>query len=192
MTTWRRLQPAGSRLVSTLVLWVRSIMTSPRWFRFYAVGAAGMVVQAGVFAVLTLVLARHYLVATAIAVEMAVLHNFFWHRRWTWADRRDSGALGQLLRFHLTTGVASIGGNLLFMRLLVGGLHLHPLLAGLVTVAGCSLVNFVVSDKLVFSRVAQPLGCRVETRLDPCPPVSRSLDMSVEAAGTSARATSAP
>jgi putative flippase GtrA len=131
-------------------------MVTQRWFRFYAVGAAGMVVQAGVFAALTLVLGPHYLVATAVAVEVAVLHNFFWHRRWTWADRRDSRALGQLLRFHLTTGVASIGGNLLFMRLLVGGLHIHPLLAGLVTVAGCSAVNFVVSDQVVFT---SPLRC---------------------------------
>ncbi len=46
-------------------------------------------VPAGVFAALTLLLGPHYLVATALAVEMAVLHNFFWHRRWTWADRRD-------------------------------------------------------------------------------------------------------
>jgi len=164
-------------------------MAPRRWFRFYAVGAAGVVVQAGVFAALALPLGPHYLVATAIAVEMAVLHNFFWHRRWTWADRRDSGALRQLLRFHLTTGVASLGGNLLLMRLLVGGLHLHPLIASLITVAGCSLVNFMVSDQVVF--VAQPLGCRVETRLDPCVAVSTGLDTSVEAAGTSACATSA-
>lgn len=126
-------------------------MTARRWFRFYAVGAAGAVVQAGVFATLTLLLGPHYLIATAIAVEMAVLHNFFWHRRWTWADRRDSGALRQLLRFHLATGAASLGGNLFLMRLLVGGLHVHPLIAGPVTVAACSLVNFVVSDQVVFA-----------------------------------------
>ena len=136
-------------------------MTTRRWFRFYAVGAGGAVVQAGVFAALALLLGPHYLVATAIAVEMAVLHNFFWHRRWTWADRRDSGALRQLLRFHSTTGVASILANLLLMRLLVGGLHLPPLLASLVTVAGCSLVNFAVSDQVVFAAAGDPLphGC---------------------------------
>ena len=29
----------------------------------------------------------HYLVATAIGVEAAILTNFLWHDRWTWRDR---------------------------------------------------------------------------------------------------------
>jgi putative flippase GtrA len=28
-----------------------------------------------------------YLVATALAVEAAVVHNFLWHQRFTWIDR---------------------------------------------------------------------------------------------------------
>jgi putative flippase GtrA len=31
-----------------------------------------------------------YLAATALAVEAAVVHNFFWHERFTWADRIKS------------------------------------------------------------------------------------------------------
>ena len=139
-------------------------MGARRWLRFYAVGAAGVVVQFGVFAVVALLLEPHYLVATAIAVEAAVLHNFFWHRRWTWADRGDAGALRQLVRFHLTVGVASVGGNLLLMRVLVGGLDLHPLIASLVTVAGCSVVNFVVSDQVVFRGAAFRLPGRDSSR----------------------------
>ena len=30
----------------------------------------------------------HYLWATAAGIETAVLHNFWWHECWTWADRR--------------------------------------------------------------------------------------------------------
>jgi putative flippase GtrA len=127
-------------------------MNGRRWFRFYAVGAAGMAVQAGVFAALTSIGGAPYLAATAIAVETAVLHNFYWHRRWTWADRPDSGALRRLLRFNLTTGLTSILGNLGAMWLLVGLIGFHPLIAGLLTIAACSVVNFVVSDQVVFAR----------------------------------------
>ena len=36
--------------------------------------------------------------ATALAVETALLHNFAWHECWTWNDRRTSWAdrLGRL------------------------------------------------------------------------------------------------
>ena len=129
-------------------------MAARRWLRFYAVGAAGIAVQAGVFAALAPVLGPHYLVATALAVESAVLHNFYWHRRWTWADRREDGAWRQLLRFHGSTGATSLLANLISMRLLVGVFRVHPLLAGLLSIAACSVANFVVSDQVVFGPTA--------------------------------------
>lgn len=59
-------------------------------------------------------------------------------------------ALLRLLHCNLTTGAISILGNLLSMRMLVGQAHLPSLPANLVSIAGCSLVNFLVSDTLVF------------------------------------------
>jgi putative flippase GtrA len=49
--------------------------------RFYTVGAAGVVVQLAALALLKSGFGLGVLPATAIAVEMAVLHNFFWHER---------------------------------------------------------------------------------------------------------------
>ena len=95
----------------------------------------------------------HYLAATALAVETAVLHNFFWHELWTWGDRglaRSGGRIFRLLRFNFTTGLTSIGGNLAFMRILVGELSLPPLVASAASIACCALANFLVSDRLVF------------------------------------------
>lgn len=124
-----------------------------RWLKFNAVGALGMAVQLGALGVFVRVLGLHYLLATALAVEAAVLHNFLWHRRWTWADRPGiaSPAWGLLLlRFNLTTGTVSIVGNLLFMGLLAGAAGLEPLLANLLSIGLCSLVNFLVCDRFVF------------------------------------------
>jgi len=124
-----------------------------RWLKFNAVGALGMAVQLGVLALLVRVAGLHYLAATALAVEAAVIHNFAWHRRWTWADRPGVagpawGAL--LLRFNLTTGAVSIGGNLVSMAVLTGAAGIDPVLASLASIGLCALLNFLVCDQWVF------------------------------------------
>lgn len=124
-----------------------------RWWKFNAVGALGIVVQTAVLALLVHVVRWHYLLATPLAVEAAVLHNFFWHRRWTWADRRQERARevgGALLRFHLGNGLVSILGNIVFMRILVGTLLLEPVLANLLSIVFCSVVNYLLADRFVF------------------------------------------
>jgi putative flippase GtrA len=128
-------------------------ITGKRWLKFNLVGAIGIVVQLAVLGILNGLLKLDYLPATALAVEAAVLHNFLWHERYTWADRASltrRQALLRLLHFNLTTGAISILGNLLLMRMLVGQAHLPSLPANLISIAGCSLVNFLVSDTLVF------------------------------------------
>ena len=57
-----------------------------RWLKFSAVGGIGIGVQLAVLSVLIRA-GVHYLVATAIAVEIALLHNYVWHKHWTWAGR---------------------------------------------------------------------------------------------------------
>jgi putative flippase GtrA len=121
-----------------------------RFARFSIVGAGGIIVQTAVLAALLRFSDIHYMLATAAAVELSVLHNFVWHRRWTWADRRASRAALALLRFNATTGAMSLAGNLVFMFLLVGGLRLDPRAANLIAIGLCSLVNFALSDRFVF------------------------------------------
>lgn len=50
----------------------------------------GIVVQFAALFLLKSVLHFDYLLATAIAVEAAVVHNFVWHEQFTWADRTFS------------------------------------------------------------------------------------------------------
>jgi len=117
-------------------------------------------VQLGALSLLT-ALGVKYMLATTLAVEAAVLHNFLWHEHFTWADRsqgRGYATTFRLVRFNATTGAVLIGGNLLLMRLLVGEAHLRPLLANLISIAGCSLVNFLVSDRWVFPGTALASG----------------------------------
>ena len=125
--------------------------TGIRWLKFNAVGAAGILVQLGVLAMLKSGLQLDYLFATGLAVEAAVLHNYLWHERFTWADRASASPWTRFAKFNLTTGLFSILGNVVLMRTLVGGAHLNYFLANILTIGMCSLVNFVVSDRFVFA-----------------------------------------
>jgi putative flippase GtrA len=62
------------------------VKTFVRWLRFNLVGAMGMVVQLTVLAVWNRLAPEHYLLASVVAVELALVHNFFWHRRYTWRE----------------------------------------------------------------------------------------------------------
>jgi putative flippase GtrA len=124
-----------------------------RWLKFNAVGAIGIAVQLTALAGLKSGLHLHYLLATALAVEAAVVHNFLWHERFTWADRPAGRGFLRFLKFNLTTGAFSILGNLALMKLLVGFAHMNYMAANIMTIAACSLVNFLVSDRFVFAPI---------------------------------------
>jgi putative flippase GtrA len=103
--------------------------------------------------VLAVVAGWPYQLATTFAVELAVIHNFVWHDRWTWRDRAGSHRrwLTRFLRYQLTTGATSVAGNLLCTSLLVER-GVPVLAANAAAVAMMGAANFIVSDRWVFSR----------------------------------------
>jgi len=124
-----------------------------RWLKFNAVGAMGMIVHLGTLALLVHVFKVHYLISTAVAVEVAILHNFVWHRRWTWVDRSCDvpDALPMtVLRFNLSNGLVSLSSNLFSAYVLTGFWHLDPVLSNFLSLIPSCIVNFLLSDRLVF------------------------------------------
>lgn len=143
-------------------LWERSALLR-RWTVFNSVGALGILVQLSVLAVLTGWLGLYYLIGTALAVEAAVLHNFVWHESWTWSDRSRSDKAGvwrRLVRFHLANGALSVAGNIILMRFFVGTLSVNCTVANALSIAACSILNFFVSDRLVFQGSRRESGTR--------------------------------
>ena len=127
-----------------------------RWTMFNAVGIVGLLFQLACLVALRDVLGLHYLVATVMAIELTLLHNFWWHVQWTWADRLFSRRLlvQRLVRFHLTNGAVSLAGNVAIMSVLTEIGHINYLAANVISVAVCALVNFVLSDRVVFVSAA--------------------------------------
>ena len=121
-----------------------------RWWKFNAVGAMGTAAQLAVLAILKIGLGMNYLAATALAVEATVVHNFFWHEHYTWADRASSARLARLAKFNLSAGTFSILGNVVAMKVFVDGLGVNYFVANLLSIAVCSILNYFVADRLVF------------------------------------------
>jgi len=117
---------------------------------FALVGALGFICQLG---------ALHLLVgggvpvavSTAAAVLTAVVHNFLWHRRWTWCDRAVAPASShtQFLRFVGLNGLVSLAGNVVITAGLARS-GMPVLVANGVAVVLCSVANFVLADRVVF------------------------------------------
>ena len=125
-----------------------------RFVRFIVVGAIGLGVQLAILAALDG--AGWPLVpATLAAVEAAVLHNFFWHECWTWADRRGGSRADRLARFHASNGLTSLVGNGV-LTWCFAALGLGVTSANLAAVASCAVVNFTASDRLVYRDKSGP------------------------------------
>jgi putative flippase GtrA len=143
--------------VRSSVLSFQKNRTFLRWLKFNFVGGIGIAVQLLALAIFRSLLNLDYLLATVLAVEIAVIHNFLWHERFTWADRPApdfTSSLARLGRFNLSNGLVSLVGNLLLMRLLAGALHLNMFAANGIAIAACSLVNFLLGDRVVFRPAA--------------------------------------
>jgi putative flippase GtrA len=147
--------------------------------KFNVVGVAGMLVQLVTLAGLNHIVSGHYLLISLIAVETAILHNFVAHVHYTWRDRNLRSAwhdrnlrsawrdrnlrsawrnrrsrkalLGALWRFQVSNGGVSLAGNFVLIRLLVGRAHLPVMVANVIAIGVCSLVNFRLGDRWTFA-----------------------------------------
>ena len=122
--------------------------------RFNIVGVIGFAVQLGVLVGLHAA-GVPVMLATCLAVEAAILHNFIWHERWTWAGTTAGTRSGRLARFHLSNGLISIAGNVALTGVLVhAGAPL--VLANVTSVLTCSMLNFAAAHLWVFCAKTWP------------------------------------
>jgi len=125
-----------------------------RWVRFNLVGVAGFAVQMLTLAAVTRWLGVRPSVAVVVAVLVAVSHNFVWHERVTWPGQRRDGRLRRWLSFNLSNGLISVVTNVIVTTLIVAATGAPLLVANAMAVVMASVVNFLVSDRYVFTGAA--------------------------------------
>lgn len=116
---------------------------------FALVAVLGFIVQAVMIVVLTQE-GVPVPAATAAGVGAAILHNFAWHERWTWADRRRAGnAAGRLARVALSTGLVSLIGTVVLTTWLAS-LGTPVVIGNLLAVWATGLLNYTLLDRLIY------------------------------------------
>jgi putative flippase GtrA len=122
--------------------------------KFNLVGLLGAALQLFLLYVLTKCFHMPVLAATPVAVEIVVLHNFAWHERFTWRDRQLKSfrqRQARLWRFHAGNGLTSLLGNTVLVYFLVGRLNAPVLPSVIGAILFCSLINFFVADRWVYT-----------------------------------------
>ncbi len=121
-----------------------------RWMRFNLVGLMGFTLQAITLWALVRWSGLPSSVSIAIAVVVAISHNFVWHERFTWRDRPRHERARRWLSFNASTGLISLISNVgvTMAVMTVTGLPVLP--SNIIAVVSASLLNFVISDRLVF------------------------------------------
>jgi putative flippase GtrA len=126
------------------------MMQPARWLRFNLVGVGGFVLQLS-----TLAAVEHWFavppgVSVSVAVLAAVSHNFFWHERVTWPGQQRTGRARRWLSFNLSNGLVSLLTNLVLTTAVTTATGAPLVVANVVAVVLASMVNFWISDRLVF------------------------------------------
>jgi putative flippase GtrA len=124
-----------------------------RFGKFNLVGLMGAALQLVLLDQLMERFGLSGIVAAPIAVEIAVLHNFFWHERFTWRDQETVGPRQRairLWRFHAGNGLISLAGNTLLTYCLSHQLKTPPLASAVTAIALCAPINFLVADCWVY------------------------------------------
>jgi putative flippase GtrA len=118
--------------------------------RFNLVGLMGFTLQAATLWALVHWSGLPASLSITIAVLVAVSHNFVWHERFTWSDRPRHERARRWLSFNASTGLISVISNVCVTTAIMMFTGLPVLPSNLIAVVAASLVNFVLSDRLVF------------------------------------------
>jgi len=122
-----------------------------RWCVFNLVGVSGFALQLTLVAFLTRKLGWPGLIATMVAVELAIVVNFFGHVWWTWRDHSVRSAYDfarRAIRYQLSKSLSFCAG--LAVTGIAMSLGMTPELANTLSVIACAGPNYL-TDRLVFT-----------------------------------------
>jgi dolichol-phosphate mannosyltransferase len=129
-----------------------------RFLRFAAVGLSGLVVDMGALYLLFDVLGMGLTRSAILAAELAIINNFVWNDRWTFADlsqkqRSKRMTIKRFLKFNVIC-VMGLILKVLLLNFFFNGLHLSPYVANFLAIAVVTFWNFWINLKLSW-RVTQ-------------------------------------
>jgi len=123
--------------------------------RFATVGALGLVVnQVLLWLLYDVFQSGHLLLSAVIATQGSTIFNFVGTESWVFGSRRTGGALGVIKRFAVYDAVnlSALAVRLPLLQVLTAGLHMHYLVANLLSLVALTVLRFLIADLLIWSR----------------------------------------
>jgi putative flippase GtrA len=164
---------------------VRAMLASRRLIQFSFVGATGVGVNTAVLYLLVQAGHLHYMVAAAIASEVAIISNFNFNDQWTF---RDVGSRLSWLERLLRYNAIAVGGILVTLAVLAAltlTLGMPYLVANLFAIAAATIWNYLASSSFAW-HARHSTSSSATAHPDPAGPESngrRSASRRLERAG---------
>ena len=119
-------------------------------FKYYLVGASGILVNLGILFVLTEFVGLWYLLSSTVAIYASITSNFLLNKAWTF--REIAIKQWSFLMYGKFIGVSLVGMGIQlgFNYMFVEKLSVYYLLAALMSIMIASSVNFVLNRRLTF------------------------------------------
>jgi dolichol-phosphate mannosyltransferase len=123
---------------------------SSEFMRFLFVGASGVVVNLGLYYILTRLLSVGLETAAPVAIEVSIISNFILNNIYTFRKRGSDNSLARrFLYFHVAAGIAGLVNYSMFL-LLVHGVGMHDILANCVGIVGGTAVNYMMNSRITW------------------------------------------
>ncbi|PKL65756.1 MAG: glycosyltransferase family 2 protein [Methanomicrobiales archaeon HGW-Methanomicrobiales-3] len=125
-----------------------------RVFKFGIVGLSGIIVNLGILWLLVEYALLDKNIASLIAIEISILHNFVWNDLWTFRAKEDVRITSRWQRL-IAFNLVSIGGSVInwgLFLLLTAGFSVYYLLAQLIGILVAFVWNFLVNRRVTWTR----------------------------------------
>lgn len=119
-------------------------------FKYYLVGASGILVNLGVLFALTEFAGLWYLLSSTVAIYVSITSNFLLNKSWTFRDTVIKQRTFLMYGKFIGVSLVGMGIQLGFNYMFVEKLAVYYLLAALISIMIASLVNFVLNRRLTF------------------------------------------
>ena len=123
------------------------------FIKYSLVGLSGVVINLGLYALLTRYFELSQLIAPIISIESALVSNFILNNYWTFGRRFSVSRIRvKFIKFHLVSGLAAIINYLIFLILLLS-FGMYDIYANLIVIAIAAVFNYLINTNWTWKKI---------------------------------------
>ena len=128
---------------------------SEEFIKFCFVGGFGVVVNLGIYIILTRIFSIMLTVASPIAIECSIITNFLLNNTWTFKKRKNQTHMfKKLFKFHIVAGIAGILNYVIFLGL-VYQFGFNDIIANLIGIIIAMLINYILNSVWTWKHIKE-------------------------------------